>query len=150
MGINEFLVEAKSNTYASEEKGKEKILENGDKEFVYENGEWKYRDRYFGFNPFAGEEVVWINKKIIWVMNYYGGVISDKIDVKQVYQFLKKALRTIKAEKPFRGSTDFMEEDWEYKNLINGAVDNFNGVEMIYFKKEKVYELKYHGGIVAE
>ena len=62
--LSDFLVKAKINTYAS------------GKEFDFEEKEFRYRDRYFGFNPFIGEEVVWQKKEIIWGMNYYGRIVS--------------------------------------------------------------------------
>jgi len=148
MEIKDFLVEAKINTYASNGEGKEKILKDGSKEFVYEKDKWKYRDRYFGFNPFIGEEIVWNNDKVIWGMNYTGKILSDKIDAKEVYQFLKKAMKLVELEKPFRGPAYFQENEWEYKDQNSGTFENFEGFETIYYKSEKVYELKYHGGMI--
>lgn len=55
MELQDFLVKAKINTYASSGEGGEKKLEDGGRELIFENGEYKYRDRYFGFNPFIGE-----------------------------------------------------------------------------------------------
>jgi len=150
MELNEFLVKAKINTYASSGEGGEKILEDGGKELNYETGEWKYRDRYFGFNPFIGEEVVWKNGKAAWGMNYYGGIVSDKVVARQLYQFLQKAMKLVKMERPFRGPQQFQEDDWSYCDESIGAVDKFNGTETIYFQKEKVYELKYQGGVVTK
>ncbi|MFA5013842.1 MAG: DUF5680 domain-containing protein [Candidatus Paceibacterota bacterium] len=150
MELKDFLVEAKINTYAKDGEGGERVLEDGSKELIYENKEWKYRDRYFGFNPFIGEEAVWENGKMIWGMNYYGKILSDKVDVSQVYQFLKKAMRLVEADRPFRGPTELQEEEWDYRDENNGNIDKFEGVETIYFQKEKVYELKYHGGVIKE
>lgn len=53
--LSKFLVKAKINTYASSGEGGERIFPDGSKEF--EEKEFKYRDRYFGFNPFIGEEI---------------------------------------------------------------------------------------------
>ncbi|HNY35908.1 MAG TPA: DUF5680 domain-containing protein [Candidatus Pacearchaeota archaeon] len=146
--FEEFLLKAKINTYASNGENEEKILEDGSKELVYKNNEWEYRDRYFGFNPFIGEEIIFKDSKIFWGMNYYGRIISDKVETEQIYQFLKKSLRLAKIEYPFRGPIDFQENNWIYKNKINGIANNFTGKESIYFKQEKVYELIYHGGII--
>ena len=51
--LNEFLVKAKRKTYASG--GKDRFLEDGSKELVFEENDFRYRDRYLGFNPFAGK-----------------------------------------------------------------------------------------------
>lgn len=150
MILKDFIVKAKTNTYASNGEGGEKILEDGSKELIYESGEWKYRDRYFGFNPFIGEEVVWKNGKVVWGMNYYGRIVSNKVDAKQLYEFLQKAMLLVEAERPFRGPIDFKEGEWDYKDESNGAVDKFDGIETIFFQKERVYELRYHGGVVVK
>jgi hypothetical protein len=47
-----FLVNAKKNTYASEGEFSEKKLNDGTRQLTYEIKNFKYRDNYFGFNPF--------------------------------------------------------------------------------------------------
>ena len=91
--LSKFLVKAKINTYASSGEGGEKTLPDGSKEFKFAEKELKYRDRYFGFNPFIGEEIVWQNERVVWGMNYYGEVISEIIPAKNIYQFLQEALK---------------------------------------------------------
>ena len=147
--LAKFLVKAKINTYASSGEGGEEILPDGGKEFNFREKEFRYRDRYYGFNPFIGQEIVWQNKRIIWGMNYYGKVISEEmISPKQIYQFLRQALKRIREDKPFRGPNSFKEGDFEYFNKTEGAVENFDGEEKILYKKQLVYQLKYHGGAV--
>jgi hypothetical protein len=148
MELRDFLVKAKVNTYASSNDEREGIFEDGSKELIYEEGEWKYRDSYFGFNSFIGEEIVWKNGKVVWGMNYYGTIISNKADAKQIYRFLKKAMLLVKKERPFRGPTNFQEGEWNYKDENNSTIDKFDGIETIHFQNEKVYELKYHGGAI--
>jgi hypothetical protein len=150
MPLSNFLVKAKTNTYASNGEGGERTLEDGAKELIYEQDEYKYRDRYFGSNFFIGEEIVWQNGKAVWGMNYYGKIVSDKVDNDRLYPFLKKALMLVKTDRPFRGPDDFSDGDWKYHDESNGTVDKFDGTETIYFKKEKVFELKYHGGTVVK
>ena len=149
MELQDFLVKAKINTYASKGEIKERKLKDGSKELIYKKANLMYRDRYFGFNPFIGEEIVFLDNKAIWGMNYYGEILSKNIDPEQLYAFLKKALLLIKQERPFRGPAYFKEEKWNYKDKSCGTVDDFEGTEEIYFEKKKVYELKYHGGNIA-
>jgi hypothetical protein len=149
MKLQDFLVKAKINTYASKGESKERKLKDGSKELIYKNANLMYRDRYFGFNPFIGEEIVWENGKAIWGMNYYGRILSNKIDSEQLYGFLKKAMCLVKTRRPFRGPTCFQEGEWDYKDKSHGTVSDFKGTEIIFFKKKKVYELKYHGGNIA-
>ena len=146
--LSKFLVKAKINTYASSGEGGEKILFDESKEFEFEEKEFKYRDRYFGFDPFIGQETVWQNGKIIWGMNYYGKVVSEVIPVKQIYQFLKEVLKKVLENKPFRGPDNFKQGDFEYFNKVEGVVENFQGEEAIFYKKQLVYKLNYHGGLV--
>ena len=56
--LSKFLIKAKINSYASGGEGSRRVLEDGGKEFVFEEGQLKYRDRYFGFSPFIGQEIV--------------------------------------------------------------------------------------------
>ena len=148
MKLNEFLVKAKIESYASGGEGGEKKLPDGTKELNYEEGNFKYRDRYFGFNPFSGEEVVWENGKVIWVMNYYGETFGNIFLAKKVFEFLKKAMKQITAERPFRGPKNFKEDDFEYTDENKGNVGNFEGVERIFYKGKEIYNLVYHGGFV--
>ncbi|MFH1536321.1 MAG: DUF5680 domain-containing protein [Patescibacteria group bacterium] len=100
--LSEFLVKAKINTYASSGEREEKNLPDGSKELEFKEKEFKYRDRYFGYGHFIGEEIVWQNEKAVWGMNYYGEIISEIIPAKQIYQFLQEALKKITKNKPFR------------------------------------------------
>lgn len=146
--LSKFLVKAKVNTYASSGESGEKILSDGSKEFEFREKEFKYRDRYFGFKSFIGQEIVWQNKKAIWGMNYYGEIISEAIPAKQIYQFLKEALKNVAGEKPFRGPDNFKENDFKYINEIKGTVEKFKGHKVIFYKKKLIYKLNYCGGII--
>ena len=148
--LAKFLVEAKKNTYASVGESGEIILEDGSKELVYEENDLKYKDRYFGFNPFIGEEVVQKDGKTIWGMNYYGKILRKTISEKQVYNFLKEALSRVDKENPFRGPDNYKKEGFEYRNKVKGNIKNFKGVEIILYKGEEVYKLEYHGGMLNE
>ena len=148
MNLSEFLVEAKINTYASNGEGVESNLDDGSHELIWRNGIWKYRDRYLGFNPFLGEEVVWYQDKITWGMNYYGKVTSNEVNINEVYGFLKKALGQVVTERPFRGPAEFREGDWYYVNKNSGSIDDFSGLEEICLGNQKIYELDYRGGLL--
>jgi len=147
--LSKFLVKAKINTYASSGEGGEKIFPDGSKEFVFEEREFKYRDRYFGFNPFTGEEIVWENEKVVWGMNYYGEIISEIISAKDIYQFLQEALKRVSGDKPFRGPDNFRKDNFEYINKTNGTVEKFQGEEIISYKEQSVYKLSYNGGLIV-
>ena len=141
-----FIVKAKRNTYASGKPPKK--LEDGFEEFEYAEGDYSYRDRYYARdpNPFGGQEVVWKDKKPIWIMNYYGFVISEKIPNKEIYPFLRKAMSLVNEKTPFRGPTTLKEGKFKYVNNVSGNVNKFKGTEKILFNGKEVYQLDYHGG----
>ncbi len=144
-----FLVNAKKNTYASEGEFSEKKLNDGTRQLTYEIKNFKYRDNYFGFNPFLGEEIVWFDNKILWGMNYYGKVF-DKEYSEEIYNFLKKALKMVEKESPYRGPKILKEDKLKYINKFKGDYKNFIGKEIILYDGKKIYELKYHGGLIIE
>lgn len=146
--LRKFLVKAKINTYASSGEGGEKVLPDGSKELEFEEKEFKYRDRYFGYSPFIGEEIVWQNGKVVWGMNYYGEIVSEIIPAKQIYQFLQEALKKVTENKPFRGLDNFKKDNFKYVNETKGTVERFEGHETIFYKEELAYELNYYGGVV--
>ncbi len=147
--LREFIVAAKTNSYAAKGESDDRILEDGAKEFVYLEGEFKYRDKYYGYNPFVGEEIVWHRNRIVWAMNFYGKVVSEALPVDQVYKFLRKALRSATVGEPFRGPAKLVESDLEYSNESSGGMDCFYGLELITLKGLSIYELRYHGGVIG-
>lgn len=142
--FEEFLIKAKKATYANVN-AKNKKLRDKSKELIFSKAIFTYRDRYFGGNPFAGEEVIFNKKNPFWVMNYYGKACS-KISTKRVYGFLKKALSNIDKKIPFRGPKKFNLDKWKYVNKVKGDINLFHGKELIYFKNKLVYICYYHGG----
>ena len=148
--LKKFLVKAKINTYALSGEGGENVLADGSKEFLFEENIIAYRDRYFGSVSFIGEEIVFQNKKPMWGMNYYGEIISENISKNKVYEFLKNALLKVKENKPFRGPDNFEEDNFKYINKAEGNVEKFYGQEIILYKKQLVYKLFYHGGLIKK
>jgi len=148
--LRKFLIEAKKNTYTRSGETNESKLKDGGQEFIFEKGKWKYRDRYFGFDPFIGQEVAWKNGKAVWVMNYCGKILKDIVCTEEIYSFLKKALLKPDELIPLRGPEKFGEGDFRYCNIGGGTLDHFQHVEVIFYKKERVYELICHGGKIKK
>lgn len=146
--LKEFLIKAKKNTYAlSGETGEEAIV-NGAKELTFEEEQFFYRDRYYGSNPFIGQEVVFYEEKPIWAMNYAGRCLDNNVSSKETYGFLKECLKNVDIKSPFRGPKKYKLDNLVYKNKSKGSIDNFFGEEAIYVKNKKVYELQYRGGSI--
>ena len=150
MELNNFLVKAKTRTYASVGEGGEENLPDGGKELEYSEGNFLYRDRYYGFNPFIGEEVVFENGEVIWGMNYYGGVLGSQISAIEVYRFLQKAMKLVKEDRPYRGPSNYIEGEFEYVEKSEGSIERVIGSEIILFRGEEVYKLYYHGGKIRK
>jgi hypothetical protein len=115
----------------------------------YREGIFFYRDRYFGFNPFIGEEVVWENDRVIWGMNYYGVVTDEAVSAGDMYHFLQKAMQQITIERPFRGPSDYLEGDFRYHDESEGDLNQFSGKEIIFLQNRQVYVLTYQGGRIG-
>ena len=146
--LKKFIVKAKQNTYASKGEDQEKVLTDGAKELVFKENNLEYRDRYFGSDPFIGQEIVFHDEKVIWGMNYSGLLVADVIPSKVVYKFLQKALKKVRAKQPFRGPNDFIDDDFQYINKSEGRIESFKGFEQILYKGKQIYQLHYHGGFV--
>jgi len=149
MDLLEFIIEAKKNTYASS-RITDKLNKDGSKELIFEKNSLTYVDRYYGYNPFSGQEVIFKDQKAIWSMNYYGLINDHLVSEKEVYSFLKKALLNVEKRFPLRGPNIFREEDFEYFSDTSGFIEEFNGKERIDYKGKTVYVGFYHGGILRD
>ena len=147
--LREFLREAKINAYAGSDENNSRRLRDGGKKITYRKNNFYYRDIYYGFNPFIGEEIVFDREKPIWAMNYRGQIIREPIPAKEIYFFLRRALKRVNKGKPFRGPSNFRFGDFEYLNNVKGKLEKFIGEEKIFYKKELVYKLDYHGGFIG-
>jgi hypothetical protein len=148
--LEAFLVRAKIAAYAGGGEGGEVVLADGGREMAYAEGGYRYRDRYYGWNPFGGEEVVFQAGKAVWTMNYYGLVFSEVVPAGEVYAFLQKAMGRVAEDRPFRGPDSFLEGDFEYRDESRGTAERFTGVERIFHRGREVYRLDYHGGRIRE
>ena len=147
MALIDFIIKAKLSGYAIGGEGQERKLDDGSLGFEFMANDYKYLDRYYGFNPFAGTEHIYaVNGSLIWMMNYYGEVLPTYSDPKKIYSFLRKAMSSITPAHPFRGPAKLEKDNLQYENIQNGTLDSFHGVESIYEGNERVYFLHYHGG----
>lgn len=150
IAFRQFLVTAKLAGYATGGEGGERDSDDRGKEFRFSDGGLEYRDRYYGFNPFAGEEVVWRGGSPVWLMNYYGSVNSADPKPPEVFDFLKRAMQRVTVDRPFRGPERLTEGDLEYLDEGSGDIGRFAGIEVIRHKGAPIYSLHYHGGAILE
>ncbi|MDC7125464.1 MAG: DUF5680 domain-containing protein [Spirochaetales bacterium] len=141
--IQQFLCTAKKNTYAScSPETKSSRLCSHD--LAYKNGKLSYLDSYFGGERFIGEEVLYIDDKPFWSMNYSGRVLDNNFSG----DFLKECLLKVCHEKPFRGPEIYQNGYFTYHCNVKGSFDWFTGEEEIFFQAVKVYECVFHGGAI--
>ena len=141
--IKLFLCTAKQNTYAAH--GAETNSSRLDShDLFYEDGNFSYLDSYFGGEKFVGEEVLYVDKKPFWCMNYSGRVLNSNFSG----DFLKECLLAVSTDKPFRGPEIYQNGIFTYRCNVKGSFDWFTGEEEIYFQKKKVYECVFHGGTI--
>jgi hypothetical protein len=156
--LAEFLVKAKKKAWAGN--GKEvKPQRPGFKELSVKEGNWEYRDSYRGFYSAPGQEIVRLKGEPVWHMAYSGGMKPEYYGnlrlAKEVFAFLKKALKKVDEDEPFRGPSRFESEYDEliYHNYPKGDITNFSGCETI--KNSRVqfdctyFEQDYIGGLIV-
>ena len=152
--LYDFLIEAKKQTYANEKVEKVLSTRNGSYDYEYKNENMIYHDTYFGGSRFMGEEVVYLQSDTpIWGMNYYGVILDETLSEEAMDKALRPALMLVGKDDsiiPVRGPSKYINGDYRYTFQINGNIDYFEGVESIYKKGSKIYELKCHGGVIKK
>ena len=138
-----FLLLAKRGTYAG--KGREtKPSRAASHDFAFAEGEYAYYDTYLGGEVFAGEEAVWHRGTPVWSMNYAGRVTGENFSG----DFLKEALLLVSPDHPFRGPAIFTKGGYHYHCQSEGEFDWFQGREEIFYQQERIYECRFHGGLI--
>jgi len=140
--IAKFLVRAKKAIFASDRTKFEASRPNS-KDIQYVEGTLKYIDTFLGGANFAGEEALWKDDIPFWAMNYIGRLLSED---PSIFKFLNEALLLVPEEYPYRGPLHYTDGNYSYKCTIDGDFHWFSGMEEIFYKNTKVYELVFHGG----
>lgn len=147
--LTKFLNEANKATYANKDAQKAAPSRLKSEDYHFEKDELIYHDTYFGVRDFIGEEIVYEGGKLVWGANYFGFIINEKVGVKDVYDFLRRALmQEYNDVIPVRGPSNFSADDKEYHFSVNGGLENFSGKEEISFGGKVVYRCLVHGGVI--
>ncbi len=139
----EFLCKAKKLTYAGKGPESESSRPKS-RDLEYSEGKFKYIDTYLGGEKFIGEEALWVDDIPIWAMNYAGRVLGDNFSG----DFLKESLLLVSEEYPYRGPLTHSNGRYAYHSIVDGDVNWFIGYEEIFYSGIKVYECRFHGGLV--
>lgn len=153
--ILEFLIRAKKNTYANGNTARVNSSRLGSKDYHYEDkiGDKKvsYHDTYFGGEKFIGCEVVYIDDKPVWAMNYNGYSVIENLSEEAMDSALRPALMQVGTDNsvlPLRGPSKFVNGEFTYTFKQLGTMENFTGLERIYKNDTLIYELHCSGGII--
>lgn len=144
--FRKFIVEAKRAAYASGSHANTSPTRPGAKDLPYRNGAYAYLDSYYGELHFSGQEVVWHEEKAKWSMNYYGTTLDP---IAGFPAFLNECLKEVSVDAPYRGPAFRKYEDFEYHCDWSGDWTRFNGEERITYKGKVIFNLFFHGGVVA-
>ena len=149
--IENFLIEAKKQTYANENAPKIDSSRLNSKDYEYKKGNMIYHDTYFGGTNFIGEEVVYIDNQTYWAMNYYGTTLDEALGEEAMDKALRPALMKVGEDVnviPVRGPKEFINGEYKYTFEVSGDINCFNGIESVYKNDVKIYELRCTGGLI--
>lgn len=149
--IENFLIEAKKQTYANELIEKVKSTRQNSKDYEYKKENMIYHDTYFGGTNFIGEEVIYIDNEVYWAMNYYGVTLDESLGEEAMDNALRPALMNVGKDKkvlPVRGPKEFINGEYKYTFDNTGNINYFSGIERIYKNDKLIYELKCNGGLI--
>lgn len=149
--IEDFLIEAKKQTYANGNAQKTASSRLNSNDYEYKKDNMIYHDTFFGGTNFIGEEVVYIDNKTYWAMNYYGTTLDENLSEEAMDKALRPALMKVGENNnviPVRGPKEFINGEYKYVFEVNGDINCFNGIETIYKNNVKIYELKCTGGLI--
>lgn len=144
------LFEAKRNSYAAGSSAKKTKHQDGATEISYQKGDLFYRDKYYGGEPFSGDEMVFCGQQPVWRMNFTGRIEPSAVPViESIYRFLMVSLsQNTDKDKPFRGPAEYAAGDFKYKMISSGDFDFFSGQEEIYYQGKIVYTCFFNGGLL--
>ncbi|MBB3657580.1 hypothetical protein FHX15_002812 [Rhizobium sp. BK650] len=146
--LNNFIVEAKSQSYVAGAKA-QPSYRIGAHDISYRRGIWRYLDSYFGGTDFAGQEVVWLEEKPVWAMNYFGHIMEPAIiDGTVAGTIITAALSQLYKQGRFLGGMIFDHSLGRYVDTSEGDCTHFRGHEFIEVAGRKAYELDYRGGLI--
>ena len=153
VAFTSFLVEAKRNATPiplPADPGAGGLMP-GAMQLHYSRGLYTYRNTYYGFERFSGQETVHYNGQPIWGMGYSGGLVNHymwDLQPQWIYAVLRAALGLVSEELPFRGPLSYEYYGFEYTNHPLGHLAEFIGEETIKYRGGLVYHLWYVGGFI--
>jgi hypothetical protein len=147
--LADFVVEGHTEGWAAEGSEVEPVFP-GMKSIYHKSGNWEYRDNYFDYFRAPGFTVVSQNNVPVWMMAYFGAGQTPGYEsiVKPTFAFLKRALMRVTPDMPFRGPSEYTEEDWNYRfKVLRGDIEDFIWEEAIRKDGDLVFVQTGGGGV---
>jgi len=147
--VIDFLARAKTATYAAGSGAAKQKLEDGATLMSLSEDGLLYRDRYYGGEPYIGEELLFAEGLSVWGMNYTGRAVGGGEErLADVYGFLQESLRHMDLAMPLRGPAEYRRDTFLYNADVEGSIDFFSGSEKIFLGEELIYAGYFHGGSI--
>ena len=89
--IKEFLQIANRSGYGNPDV-KIKPTVDGGQIIQHQSGDWCFSDRFYGGQPYAGQEIIYYKDDPVWAMQYRGWLTDESFNSGDIYSFLRKAL----------------------------------------------------------
>ncbi|MBI2049360.1 hypothetical protein HYT32_00390 [Candidatus Roizmanbacteria bacterium] len=147
--LREFVQKANREGYGSGRQDNWTKEKDGSTTIIFGSGDFRMHDNFFGGEPYAGREVVFLKNAAVWMMVYYGKVIPGQ-DIIQVYKVIQLALSNAPDEMPVRGPKVLEDGEFRYTNEWKGNLEEFSGEESITKSDKLVYSANYIGGLVDQ
>ena len=142
--LKDFICLARENTYAANASPIDSPRLLASKQLEFQKGNYFYRDVFFGGEKnFVGQEIVYLDSKPIWTMNYIGSQVKLLEE-----SFLKEALLKLSEKCRFGGVCEYEKREFRYKDQGAGSLEGFSGQEEIFSNNKSIYKLNYQGGLL--
>jgi Domain of unknown function (DUF5680) len=151
IAFTSFLVEAKRNARPVTNQAMVQATLPTASQLEYTRGLFAYKNTFYGFERFSGQETVYYDSRPIWGMGYAGGLLNHymwDLQPQWIYAVLRAALAQVSEDLPFRGPLKYEYYGFEYSNHPLGILAEFLGEETIKYRGSLVYHLWYVGGFI--
>jgi hypothetical protein len=147
--LKEFYYKASMHGYGSEANQTDAESADGSTVIEYESGDWRYKDVYYGGEPYSGMTTIFFRGVACFTLVYWGKVLPG-VKKQDVYDCLMPALMKANPSHPWRGPNVFRAANGlQYVNVWHGNVEEFHGHEEITDENGSLlFETNYRGGIV--
>jgi len=147
--LKQFLIYSAQHGYGNDNRIERKESD-GSSTIEVSNEDFKMSDNYFGGEPYGGRTVISYKDQPAWIMVYYGGVVGDILGIDTIYPYLKEQLSNPDVEIPVRGPLSNTKDKFEYKLTVEGSLEDFSGLEEIFYMGDLVFKTFIVGGLVDQ